>query len=67
VLTAGELVTRISEKHGYLVPALQKPFSEAAGVPNEQWRKFAEDPSRQPTAIQGEPLSLVLWKLNPLE
>ncbi len=66
-LTADEIVRRLTKKHGNLVSKLQKLVSEAAGVPNAQWRKFAADPSASADAIQGEPLSLILWKINPLE
>ncbi len=65
--TADEIIRRLSKIHGHLLPKLQTMMSEAAGIPNGQWSNFQRDPSGAADAINGEPLSLVLWKLNPLQ
>lgn len=64
---AGFLMARISEKHGELVNSLKTLISEAAGIPNDQWEGFARSPTASMDGIKGEPLSLVLLKLNPAE
>ncbi len=66
-MSADNVVRRLTQVHGHLVPKLSAMFSEEAGVPNGQWDRFSRDPSGSSEAIKGEPLSLILWRLNPLE
>jgi hypothetical protein len=44
---------------------LRQTLSNAAGIPNDQWEKLAASPSPSPDLIEGDPLSLVLFSLNP--
>lgn len=64
---AGFLMAQISNKHGDLVNNLKMLISEAAGIPNDQWESFARSPTASMDSIRGEPLSLVLLKLNPIK
>lgn len=66
-MSADNIVRRLTQVHGNLVEKLGQMLSEAAGIPNGQWDSFARNPSGSAEAIKGEPLSLVLWQLNPLE
>lgn len=67
VMSADNIVRRLTQVHGSINQKLGLMISEAAGVPNGQWDSFARSPAASTKGIQGEPLSLLLWKLNPLQ
>ena len=46
---------------------LRQTLSHAAGIPNDQWEKLATSPSPSLDLIEGDPLSLVLFSLNPYQ
>ena len=66
-LNAGEIMQQLFQVHGNPVPKLTAMISEAAGIPNGQWNSFARNPTASASSIKGEPFSLVMLGLNPLE
>ena len=66
-MSADNIVRRLQDIHGNLSPKLQVMLSEAAGIPNGQWDGFATSPTGSTDGVKGEPLSLALLKLDPLQ
>lgn len=64
-MSADNVIRRLTEVHGDINQKLMLMLSEAAGVPNGQWDSFVRDLSSSSKGVHGEPLSLVLWSLDP--